>query len=271
MSLAERLLLIDVGNTRVKWAVWTTSACAWSQYGAAETRAVTLDSAAAAGLASMFASVGQVVVSNVAGAEVEMALRGMAGSVPMHMIRSTANCAGVRNQYDDPAQLGTDRFAALIGAHAIADLVGKAKLVVVAGTAVTIDALTSDGVFLGGAILPGPDMMRRALHGETAQLPLGGASAMPDLFARSTKDAIAAGVSEAVAGAVVVSAQRLARQSGQSTPRVDMCLVVSGGAAAGLLGALASCAPSLAATITMCEHLVLDGLRLIVEAGHPPD
>ena len=268
MSRAERLLLIDAGNTRVKWAVWTTSACAWSQYGAAETRAVTLDSAAAAGLASMFASVGQVVVSNVAGAEVEMALRSMAGPVPMQMIRSTANCAGVRNQYDDPAQLGTDRFAALIGAHAIADLVGKAKLVVVAGTAVTIDALTSDSVFLGGAILPGPDMMRRALHGETAQLPLGGASAMPDEFARSTTDAIAAGVSEAVAGAVVLGAQRLARHS---TPREGMCLVVSGGAAAGLLEALASCAPSLAATITMCEHLVLDGLRLIVEAGHPPD
>ena len=264
MSDSDHLLLVDAGNTRVKWAVWTTSTRAWSQYGAAETRSVAAGGGATTGLASMFtstlASVGEVVVSNVAGAEVEAALRRLAGSVPMRVIRSTANCGGVRNQYDDPAQLGADRFAALIGANAIADLADRAKLVVVAGTAVTIDALTADGVFLGGAILPGPDMMRRALNRETAQLPLGGASAMPDVFARSTTDAIAAGIRDAVTGAVMVGAKRLARKS---TPQEDVCLVVSGGAAAWLVAALASCAPSLAATITMREHLVLDGLQLI--------
>ena len=268
MSRAERLLLIDAGNTRVKWAVWTTSTRAWSQYGAAETRAVAGGSGAAPGLAPMFASVGEVVVSNVAGAEVETALLSMAGSVPMRMARSTASCSGVQNQYDHPAQLGTDRFAAMIGANAIIDLTGRAKLVVVAGTAVTIDALTADGVFLGGAILPGPDMMRRALHRETSQLPLSEANATLAVFARSTNEGIAAGLSDAVAGAVMVAAQRLARQS---TPQDDVCLVVSGGAAAWLVAALASCAPSLAATLTMREHLVLDGLRLIAATRPFPD
>ena len=260
MSDTDHLLLIDAGNTRIKWAVWTRSTSAWSQRGAAETRAFVAAPNGATGLSSVFASVGRVVVSNVAGADVETRLRGIAGVVPLHTILATASCGGVENRYDDVAQLGTDRFAALIGANGIVELAGKAKLVVVTGTAVTVDALTAGGVFLGGAILPGPDMMRRVLNRETAQLPLSGAGGPSDAFPGNTNNAIAAGISEALAGAVMIGAQRLARQT---TPPAEVGLVVSGGAATGLVAALACYAPSLAAAITMREHLVLEGLRLI--------
>lgn len=260
MNNSDRLLLIDAGNTRVKWAVWTTSTGAWSQRGAAETRAFVAAPNGVTGLTSVFTSVGRVVVSNVAGAEVEALLRGIAGVVPLHTILATASCGGLENRYDHVAQLGTDRFAALISANDIVELAGKAKLVVVAGTAVTIDALTAGGVFLGGAILPGPDMMRRVLNRETAQLPLAEAGCASDAFGRSTNNAIAAGISAAVAGAVMIGAQRLAWQT---TPPADVGLVVSGGAATELVAALACDAPSLAATITMREHLVLEGIRLI--------
>ena len=88
---------------------------------------------------------------------------------------ATPEAAGVRNGYARPAQLGADRWAALVGAW---NQERRPCLVVNAGTALTIDVLLEDperpghGYFAGGCILPGFDLMRGALNRHTAQLPL---------------------------------------------------------------------------------------------------
>src|SRR5436190_10115346 len=137
--------------------------------------------------------------SNVAGAAVAAELerackeRGLALTV----VRSQAEQLGVANGYRDPAQLGSDRWAALIAANRVGP---GHKLVVNAGTALTIDALTAEGRFLGGVIVPGPALMRHSLDRGTAGLRLTeGACAE---FPQSTPDAITSGAIQACSGAV---------------------------------------------------------------------
>ena len=78
-------------------------------------------------------------------------------SVTAHIVRPQAQQLGVKNLYRKPEQLGADRWAALIGARG---LTGSAACVVDAGTAVTVEALSAKGEFLGGAIFPGLHLLR---------------------------------------------------------------------------------------------------------------
>jgi type III pantothenate kinase len=162
------------------------------------------------------------------------------------MIRSEREQLGVVNGYRDPQQLGPDRWAALIGAHH-----GEAghKLVVNAGTALTIDALTAEGRFLGGLIVPGPALMRRSLDRGTAGLRLteGALRDFPD----NTPDAITSGAVQAGAGAIERLGEAMAAR-GSPPARI----ILSGGAAAEFAGPLPWPA-------TLRENLVLDGLLLI--------
>src|SRR5205823_13728293 len=118
-------------------------------------------------------------------------------------------------------------------------------LVVNAGTATTIDMLSGDGVFLGGAISPGIDLMRFVLHEHTGRLPLQEGSYRD--APRNTLDAIETGCRHAQAGAV----ERMHRAMGGN----PLC-IVSGGAARSLLELLRL--PS-----RYIENLVLDGLARI--------
>lgn len=119
---------------------------------------------------------------------------------PIQWILPTTEHLGVRNAYDKPAQLGADRWAALLG------LAGhfhesQAPLVLATfGTATTIDTLSPDKVFKGGLILPGPALMRQSLAQGTANLPL--ASGATTEYPTHTLQAIATGVVAAQAGAV---------------------------------------------------------------------
>src|SRR5205807_10545519 len=112
-------------------------------------------------------------------------------------LRSEAERGGVRNGYERPEALGPDRWAALIAARALHN---GASLVVNAGTATTVVMLGADGAFLGGAILPGVELMRFVLHEHTGRLPIqeGKYSDTP----RNTIDAIETGCRHAQAGAV---------------------------------------------------------------------
>lgn len=135
------LLLIDAGNTRIKWALTDFSAVPGHWLASGAVTHAQLDSLEAAwhGLA-----VSKALLSNVAGAAIGARLRAMLPVAP-HDFRSTPQLAGVRNGYREPGQLGADRFAAAIGAHALAP--GQAVIVANCGTATTIDAVTADGVF----------------------------------------------------------------------------------------------------------------------------
>lgn len=110
---------------------------------------------------------------------------------------SRARAFGVTNGYRNPGQLGADRWAALLAAW---KFVRGPVLVADCGSAVTLDLLAADGRHLGGYILSGLGMMRRALHRETAGLPEVAAGKM--VLADNTNDAIAAGTLLGIVAAI---------------------------------------------------------------------
>jgi type III pantothenate kinase len=245
-------LLIDAGNTRVKWAVTASDqpTTVWEAEGSADHDA--LD-----GLAGQWTAQGwrgreisAVWISNVAGDALALRLTqslALAGVAPdaLHWFASQPACAGVRNGYRAPEQLGCDRFAAMIGArhqHPERNL-----LVVNAGTATTVDALTADGEFIGGMILPGLGTMARSLAVNTAQLPAVGEAVLEQTLADNTRQAIISGCLSAQAGAIE---RAFAQHPGHS----PLCLI-SGGAAAFI-------APHLQITHALVPNLVLAGLHV---------
>lgn len=242
VSESNYLLAVDAGNTRVKWGIADGSA--WVATGAVPTaRAADLTDALKAAPRAR-----RAIASNVAGAtlqaELERVCLGM--GVPLGAIRSERAQLGVVNGYREPSQLGSDRWAALIAAHRAYP---GHKLVVNAGTALTVDALAADGRFLGGIIVPGPALMRSSLDRGTAGLRLteGAFYALPI----STADAINSGAVQATVGAVMRMREAMA---GAGAPSAR--IVLSGGAAPEI-------APHLPIEVAMHENLVLDGLLLI--------
>ncbi len=227
-------LLIDAGNTNIKLATDESDSPVVSM---PTRRAFELN-------LEQYDGVRQVWASNVAGKEVAQQIvrasseRGLA----LRFIEAKSEQCGVRNGYDVPAQLGSDRWAALIAAwhHASA-----ACLVVNCGTATTIDALSGSGEFLGGLILPGIHLMQDSLYHATA-LPRQDKSIYTD-FPRNTADAIYSGAIKAICAAILQQHGLLGASSG---------VLLSGGAARLLL-------PHLALRAEMMDNLVLQGLRLI--------
>lgn len=249
------LLLIDAGNTRIKWALAAPAAAAgaWLASGAVAHAQLDTLKTAWSGLA-----ISDVLLSNVAGAVIGARLRAqLPASVPPQAVAAFASLpllAGVTNDYRDPSQLGCDRFAAAIGAHALAP--GQAVIVANCGTATTIDALTADGVFLGGMILPGLGLMASSLARNTAQLPqIASGSPLPAGFADNTDDAILSGCLAAQAGAI----ERAVRMHGASA-----CLL-SGGAAPRIAPALALPVP-----LHLVDNIVMLGLQAAARAQAQP-
>ena len=208
-------LLIDAGNTRIKWALAAAGAALgdWQAQGAhmhadAADAGFALGEAICAGLAGAPATIGRVLIANVAGQAVRDRLTAWLAAPQLRIaaqaiewFASVPQRAGVRNAYRNPSQLGCDRFAAAIGAHALAP--GRAIVVANCGTATTIDAIASDGTFLGGMILPGLGLMASSLARNTAQLPqIQPGSKLPAGFADNTDDAILTGCLAAQAGAI---------------------------------------------------------------------
>lgn len=233
-------LLIDAGNTRIKWAV--VDGARWVADGALAHDQTDALRHIAADHAVAPSATGVNVAGPAVGASIHAAL-GAAGVTPQ-WLRSSAQRGGVHNLYDDPTQLGADRWAALIGARAHHR---GPCLVVSAGTATTVDLLASDGRFLGGLILPGEWLMRRALARDTAQLPL--AEGEPQVTPRNTVDAIVTGCLYAQVGAIERMFRHIADQP-------DARCLLAGGAADRLR-------PLLDLPCERVDHLVLRGLTIV--------
>jgi type III pantothenate kinase len=240
------VLAIDAGNTRIKWALH--DGAAWIARGTLSTAEA--DSVGA--LWSGFSPGTRAIASNVAGDAVGARIDAACAhhGLKLAFIASQRAQLGVTNGYRDPAQLGSDRWAALVAAHRSAS---GHKLVVSAGTALTIDALCGDGRFLGGLIVPGPALMRRSLDRGTAGLRL--TEGAFDPFPTSTPDAITTGALQAAIGALARMREAMARR-GVPAER----LILSGGAAADI-------EPHLPMPATLNDNLVLDGLALIAREG----
>lgn len=235
--MSAPVVAIDAGNTRIKWGLHDGSV--WLDRGVF----ATADAAWLSDAADEWPAGARIVICNVAGSAVSETITTQLGNrfADIVWLHASAEACGVRNAYERPEQLGADRWAALIGARGH---VSAACLVVCAGTASTVDLLDADGVFRGGLILPGFDLMRTALAGNTAQLPF--AEGVFRAAPRNTMDAIVSGCLQAQVGAVERMFAAIAAQP------AAVCLL-TGGAAARL-------APHLSIPLQLTENLILDGL-----------
>ncbi len=240
------MLLVDLGNSRVKWASWRDGRLG-------EQRAATY-----AGWSvedwqrTLFAEPGieRVVAARVGGGPDAAALDAAARRAtahPVEFVATTAEAGGVRNAYPDPGLLGVDRWLAVIAAYA---RVGGACCVADVGTAATVDGVDADGRHLGGFIVPGPDLMMRALWRGTADLATHTATS-----ADNTRDAIERGCRLAVAALVDRSVREIARRTG-TEPRV----LLTGGAAPAVAHLLETAADDV-------PDLVLRGLAMVAGEG----
>lgn len=272
------MLLIDSGNTRIKWALvqgmdWLRSGILpVEQAGELSQHLVAHCDQVNKGLHG----IEQVWVSNVAGEEIALHISnfGADRNVKPHFIVPRVEQCGVHNGYSRPGQLGSDRWAALVGAW---HLMSGECLVVNCGTATTIDALSEQGEFMGGLILPGVDLMLSSLCNSTAQLmtsryekllmeplaiPLGRQKATAKWlvmsghpgeyvsFPKNTADAMFSGVIQASCGAIQ---RQHALLDNDSAP-----VVLSGGAAEVLQ-------KHLHMPLRIVDNLVLQGLLIIAQ------
>jgi type III pantothenate kinase len=257
------ILLVDAGNTRIKWRVvgvyadacrtlhamgvvatgdWAELAAAWQPF--ALNRAVlscVADAAVQAGLAQILAARG----------------------TSAHWLAAEREKYGVFNHYRVPEQLGADRYAALI---AVARLKLGDCVVASVGTATTIDQLDRMGAFLGGVILPGPDMMRAALLGGTGQIerrmPAQAGLATDWNLAPPPRDTAAAvttgiGLAQAAAINAMLAAMFQTMKQGTSEPAAGSPLLILTG------GAREQVRAGLCCELIEMDDLVLDGLAWI--------
>lgn len=247
------ILLIDIGNTRIKWAALADrklgeqSAAAHTGWGRGEITSTILQQCA---------TPERVVVSNVGGKGIGDLLREAvltAWSIETQFVHSTAQAGEVRNAYAEPAKLGVDRWLAMIGAHAI---VKAPACIVSVGTAMTIDALDRAGQHLGGVIVPGPDLMVSSLLQNTSEIaPRAQEGSIRDgVFADNTLGAVRQGAVNALAALV-----ERAVESMQARVRETPVLFLTGGASGHLEGLIKLPYRSVA-------DLVLRGLAVVATA-----
>jgi len=242
-------LAIDIGNTRLKW----------SQYAEPHPGARLLAQGAeflenidklADGPWSTLATPTRMLGCIVAGDAVKRRVHEQMElwDVTPQWVVSSAEEAGLVNGYDHPARLGADRWVAMIGARhrMLARGEHRPMVVVMVGTAVTVEAIDASGRFLGGLILPGHGIMLRALESGTAGLhvPTGEVREFPT----NTSDALTSGGTYAIAGAVERMVQHVRTHCG-----AEPVCTMTGGAGWKM-------APSMSVDFELVDNLIFDGL-----------
>jgi type III pantothenate kinase len=252
-------LAVDVGNTRLKWALYDSPrpGAALQAQGAEFLENIDkLADGAWSNLAAPERMLGCAVAADAVKRRVEEQMEEL-WDVPAHWVVASASEAGLTNGYDHPARLGSDRWVAMIGARQrlLAEGPARPLVVVMVGTAVTVEAIDAQGRFLGGFILPGHGIMLRALESGTAGLhvPTGEVREFPT----NTSDALTSGGTYAIAGAIERMVQHLRRHSGAE----PVCFMTG--------GAGWKMAPHLSVPCELVESLVFDGLLEIAQRRFP--
>ncbi len=245
-------LAIDIGNTRLKWALYESprSGARLLDHGAEFLEQI---EKLAEGPWSKIQPPSQVLGCVVAGDVIRRRVEEQMepwDAAPQWVVASEAE-AGLVNGYDHPTRLGADRWVAMIGAYQHMRLQGvnQPMVVVMVGTAVTVEAVDATGRFLGGLILPGHGIMLRALESGTAGLHVPTGEVKP--FPTNTSDALTSGGTYAIAGAVECMVQHV-RQHCNAEPKC----IMTGGAAWKM-------APSMTRPFELVDNLIFDGLLYI--------
>jgi type III pantothenate kinase len=233
------LLAIDAGNSFVKFAYHDGQV--WQ-----ERQRVALNDFCIAPGRYLQQLPDQIIIANVTGPLFQQILESAFPSVSMQWVKAASLACGVKNQYDAPEQLGSDRWAMLIAARA---LMKQSCVVASLGTALTVDTLTAEGVFLGGVIAPGLQLMHSALESAThAVLPsIGKISRFPT----NTADAVETGLVYAILGVI----EKTLAEFETHIQRPVMPILTGGGAHL--------IAPYLNRPVQVVDNLVLDGLLLL--------
>ena len=247
-------LAIDVGNTRLKWALHTAperDAPALAQGAEFLENIDKLAEGDWSRLASPTCMLGCVVAGDAVKRRVEEQME--LWDISAQWVVASSAEAGLTNGYDYPARLGADRWVAMIGAwhRGLAQGPARPMVVVMVGTAVTVDAIDASGRFLGGLILPGHGIMLRALESGTAGLhvPTGNVCEFPT----NTSDALTSGGTFAIAGAVERMVQHVRQHCG-----AEPHCVMTGGAGWKM-------APSMSLQFQLVDNLLFDGLLAMAE------
>lgn len=243
------LLALDIGNTRLKWAHYASAAPGaqiLSQGAEFLENIDKLSEGAWRDLPVPHHVLGCVVAGDTIRRRVQEQMEHW-DVVPQWVVASESE-AGLRNGYDHPARLGADRWVAMVGAYhrMLSQGAARPMVVVMVGTAVTVEAVDTSGKFLGGLILPGHGIMLRALESGTAGLhvPTGEVRQFPT----NTSDALTSGGTYAIAGAVERMVQHVQTHCG-----AEPYCVMTGGAGWKM-------APSMSRPFELVDNLIFDGL-----------
>jgi type III pantothenate kinase len=249
-------LAIDIGNTRLKWALYPQASMGAEPLAAGAEFLENIDKLADgewAGLAAPGRMLGCCVAGDAVKRRVEEQMEEL-WVAPAHWVVPNAAEAGVINGYDHPTRLGADRWVAMVGArHRVLRRDGPRPMVVVmVGTAVTVEAVDAYGRFLGGFILPGHGIMLRALEGGTAGLrvPTGEVREFPT----NTSDALTSGGTFAIAGAIERMVQHVRQRCGGE----PVCTMTG--------GAGWKMAPHMTRPFELVDNLLFDGLLELGQA-----
>ena len=223
--MADVKLLIDQGNTRLKWVLARDGEIDENSAGQGDLEALMQTCLRDASILPA-----SVLISSVASKEEARVLAGFCESrrgLKAQLLESTEQRGGVQNAYREPRMLGVDRWLAIVGAVARH---GKPVVIWDLGTATTLDAVDQTGQHLGGMIYPGPATMLDSLGSDTKlRVPpnLENSAVTPG---RSTNSCICNGVYAAQVGALNQFLRNISEEMG-GTPM----LVVTGGAASQIL------------------------------------
>ncbi len=228
--MSDHILLLDAGNTRLKWAV-------------ANSEFDVLNSGVAdyASMNALFAGsvlkgqIERVAVSCVAGKGVAQRIQeacSVCGMPDPLFAKVTAAACGLSNDYKTLDQLGVDRWVAALGAFKVFS--AGEKIIVDAGTAVTVDWVDSRNVFQGGVILPGTKLMHDSLVGKTAGIKSQSGEVL-SVLGKNTQECVNAGAFYGLAGAVERVVAELVSMRGRQSP---WQVLVCGGDAQKLAGQL---------------------------------
>jgi len=242
-------LALDIGNTRLKWALYASPLPGAELLAHGAEFLENIDKLADgvwATLAQPQHILGCVVAGDAIKRRVEEQLE-LWDVTPQWVVASDAE-AGLSNGYDHPSRLGADRWVAMIGAYhrMLAQGAPRPMVVVMVGTAVTVEAISPDGRFLGGFILPGHGIMLRALESGTAGLHVPTGEVCP--FPTNTSDALTSGGTYAIAGAVECMVQHVRQRCGEE----PLCIMTG--------GAGWKMAPSMTGHFELVDSLIFDGL-----------
>ncbi len=250
--MSDEALLLDVGNTRVKWGLFANGRI--TRTGSVE-RLRLKESGFGLLTTKLPRRLNGVVISNVTGAAFSARLSGVFSlycDSNIHFVQSERETLGLKSSYAQPRKLGVDRWMAMLGARSE---VKGSFCSIDAGTAVTIDVVDGSGAHLGGQIMPGLALMNRALERDTgkitlfSRLPRRSGKNLPTL-GKSTRTAVSIGTLNAVCGAVERTLRKMREE------RLRPKIILTGGDAPYLL-------KQLDGDLIHRPHLVLQGLALI--------